>query len=120
MDVFFAKCSSLLKSDGQMFLQAITIADQRYEAAKKTVDFIKRYVFPGGFLPSNTAIHNSMTRATDLRSLHVEDIGLHYAATLRDWRRRFFEQIAAVRALGYSEQFLRLWAVLPVLLRRGV
>ena len=109
LDVFFEKCSALLKPDGQMLLQAITIADQRYEMAKKTVDFIKRYIFPGGFLPSTTAINESMTRATDMRAIHIEDIGLHYAATLRDWRSRFFDRIDSVRSLGYSEQFIRLW-----------
>lgn len=109
LDTFFEKCSSLLKPDGEMLLQAITILDQRYEEAKKRVDFIKRYVFPGGFLPSNTAINDSMTRATDLRAVHIEDIGLHYAKTLRDWRERFFDQIAEVRKQGYSEEFIRLW-----------
>ena len=109
LDTFFEKCSSLLKPDGQMLLQAITIMDQRYEKAKTTVDFIKRYVFPGGFLPSNTAINASMTRATDLRAIHIEDIGLHYAATLRNWRERFFAELDAVRMQGYSEEFIRLW-----------
>lgn len=109
LDTFFEKCASLLKSDGEMLLQAITILDQRYEKAKKRVDFIKRYVFPGGFLPSNTAINASMTRATDMRAVHIEDIGLHYAKTLRDWRERFFDHVSEVRQQGYSEEFIRLW-----------
>ena len=109
LDTFFEKCASLLKPDGQMLLQAITILDQRYEKSKKRVDFIKRYVFPGGFLPSNTAINDSMTRVTDMRAIHIEDIGLHYAKTLREWRERFFERIAEVRQQGYSEEFIRLW-----------
>ncbi len=109
LDVFFETCASLLKSDGAMLLQAITIADQRYEKAKTTVDFIKRYVFPGGFLPSLTAIGDSMTRCTDLRSIDVEDIGLHYALTLRHWRARFNERLPEVRRMGYSERFIRLW-----------
>ncbi|MEL7185192.1 MAG: cyclopropane-fatty-acyl-phospholipid synthase family protein [Pseudomonadota bacterium] len=109
LDTFFETCAALLKPDGEMLLQSITILDQRYEKAKKTVDFIKRYVFPGGFLPSNTAINNSMTRVTDLRAIHMEDIGLHYAKTLSDWRERFFAHIAEVRQQGYTEEFIRLW-----------
>lgn len=109
LDTFFAKCAALLKPSGEMVLQAITIADQRYADAVKTVDFIKRYVFPGGFLPSLTAITGAMTRATDLRAIAVDDIGLHYARTLHDWRERFFARIFDVRKLGYSEEFIRLW-----------
>jgi cyclopropane-fatty-acyl-phospholipid synthase len=109
LDTFFSKCSSLLKPDGQMLLQAITIADQRYDYARRNVDFIKRYVFPGGFLPSVTAMTSAMTRVTDLRAVNVEDIGLHYAWTLRDWRERFFARIDDVRAQGFSDEFIRLW-----------
>ena len=109
LDTFFRKCSSLLKPDGQMLLQAITIADQRYDYARRNVDFIKRYVFPGGFLPSVTAMTSALTRVTDLRAVHIEDIGLHYAWTLRDWRERFFARIDEVRAQGYSDEFIRLW-----------
>lgn len=109
LDTFFRQCAGLLKPDGQMLIQAITIADQRYEQAKHTVDYIKRYIFPGGFLPSVTAMTSAMTRETDLRAVHIEDIGLHYARTLRDWRKRFFARIDEVRQLGYSEDFIRMW-----------
>ena len=109
MDTFFRKCSSLLRRDGQLLLQAITIADQRYEAAKRNVDFIKRYVFPGGFLPSVTALTSALTRVTDLRAINIDDIGLHYARTLRDWRSRFHARIEDVRAQGFSDEFVRLW-----------
>jgi cyclopropane-fatty-acyl-phospholipid synthase len=109
LDTFFRKCSSLLKDDGQMLLQAITIADQRYDYARRNVDFIKRYVFPGGFLPSVTAMTSALTRVTDLRAVNIEDIGLHYAWTLRDWRERFFARIDEVRAQGFSDEFIRLW-----------
>ncbi len=109
LDTFFQKCASLLKPDGEMLLQAITIGDQRYEKAKKTVDFIKRYVFPGGFLPSLTAMTSAMTRVTHLRTIAVEDIGPHYALTLRHWRERFFAQLAEVRRQGFSDEFIRLW-----------
>jgi len=109
LDTFFAKCGSLLKPHGEMLLQAITIADQRYEKAKTTVDFIKRYIFPGGFLPSVTAMLQSMTRVTNLRVIDLDDIGLHYARTLRDWRARFFERLDEVRAQGFSDEFVRMW-----------
>lgn len=109
LDTYFRKCASLLKPDGELLIQAITIADQRYEFAKRNVDFIKRYVFPGGFLPSVTAMTSSLTRETDLRAIHIEDIGLHYARTLRDWRDRFFEHIEQVREQGFSDEFIRLW-----------
>lgn len=106
---YFAQCARLLKADGSMLIQAITIADQSYEEALREVDFIKRFVFPGGFLPSVTAMAKALTRATDLRISHLEDIGLHYARTLRDWRARFMARLGEVRALGYSEEFIRLW-----------
>ena len=109
MDHYFARCNSLLKPDGMMLLQAITMTDQHYEAALREVDFIKRYIFPGGFLPSVTAIASSMTRATQMKISHLEDIGLHYARTLEDWRKRFSQQLDAVRSLGYPESFIRLW-----------
>ncbi|HZW60584.1 MAG TPA: cyclopropane-fatty-acyl-phospholipid synthase family protein [Woeseiaceae bacterium] len=108
-DDFFDICCRLLKADGLMCLQAITIADQRYEAARRSVDFIQRYIFPGGGLPSVTAITASLTRSSDLRVVHCEDIGPHYATTLRHWHDRFSASIDAIRALGYTEQFIRLW-----------
>ncbi len=109
LDTFFGKCGSLLKPDGEMLIQAITIADQRYEKAKTTVDFIKRYIFPGGFLPSVTAMTSAMTRVSKLRMIDLEDIGLHYARTLADWRTRFFDKIDDVRAQGFSDDFIRMW-----------
>ncbi len=106
---FFEKCASLLKPDGEMLLQAITIADQRYNSARRNVDFIKRYVFPGGFLPSVTAMANAMTKGTELRIIGLEDIGLHYAVTLKHWRERFLAKLDDVRKLGFSREFIRLW-----------
>jgi cyclopropane-fatty-acyl-phospholipid synthase len=106
---FFEKCCELLQPHGQMLLQAITIADQRYEAYKKDVDFIKRYIFPGGCLTSVTDMTRTMTEHTDMRVIHLEDIGPHYATTLRHWRDRFLARIETVREHGYSEAFIRLW-----------
>lgn len=109
LDVYFEKCSSLLKSDGLMCLQAITIQDQRYEQAKNEVDFIQKYIFPGGSLPSITAISQALTRTTDMSIYDIDDIGRHYASTLRDWRERFFQYENKVKKLGYDESFIRLW-----------
>jgi len=108
-NTYFAKVSTLLKSNGLALIQAITIADQRYENAKQSVDFIQRYIFPGSCIPSNTAMLNSITHMTDLRLFNLEDIGPHYATTLKMWRETFFEQIKEVRKLGYSEEFIRMW-----------
>ena len=108
-DTFFCKCCELLKPDGQMLLQAITIADQRYESYKKGVDFIKRFIFPGGCLTSVTDMSRSLTENTDMRVIHLEDIGPHYATTLRHWHDRFQARLDEVRELGYSDAFIRLW-----------
>lgn len=109
LDTYVATCSRLLKPDGCMLLQAITLQDQYYEQALKAVDFIQRFVFPGSFIPSVTAITNAVRRATDLKVFHLEDIGPHYARTLGDWRRNVNTHRARVQALGYSDEFLRLW-----------
>ena len=109
LDTFFRCCSRLLKPDGMMLLQAITISDQAYEQHKHSVDFIKRYIFPGSCIPSVTAFCNSITKATDLRLFHLEDITPHYARTLRTWRENFFNHIEAVRAMGFGDAFVRMW-----------
>jgi len=106
---FFQTCSRLLKDDGIMALQAITIGDQIFNRHKRSVDFIKRYIFPGSCIPSITAISNAIARATDLRLVHLEDITPHYARTLREWRRRFFGNVDKVRQMGYSDTFIRMW-----------
>jgi len=106
---YFRKCSELLKPDGAMLIQAITIADQQYEAYRKSIDFIRRYIFPGSGLPSSAVMTDAAATHTDLRLLDLEDIGLHYATTLAHWRRNFFDRIDAVRALGYPEPFIRMW-----------
>lgn len=109
LETYLAKCSELLVSRGAMLLQAITIQDQIYAAALRNVDFIQRYVFPGSFIPSITALVRATTRATDMKLARLDDIGPHYATTLRRWRDAFFANIEQVRALGYSEDFIRLW-----------
>ncbi len=109
-DDYFRQCGRLLKPDGLMLLQAITIGDWFFEAHTRTVDFIKRYIFPGSCIPSVTAMAQSLARETDLRIVDLRDIGPHYARTLRTWRERFFEQIDQVRAQGFNEEFIRMWA----------
>ena len=108
-NLFFQTCSRLLQDDGLMALQAITIGDHIFDRHKRSVDFIKRYIFPGSCIPSVTAISKATARATDLRMLHLEDITPHYARTLREWRRRFFANIDKVRDRGYPETFIRMW-----------
>jgi cyclopropane-fatty-acyl-phospholipid synthase len=109
LDTYLATLDRLLKEDGLAMLQAITIRDQRYEAARREVDFIKRHVFPGGFLPSHRAILDGLTRRTSLNVLTLQEIGPHYARTLREWRHRFESNLETVRRLGYDERFIRLW-----------
>lgn len=106
---YFAQCSQRLKDNGLMLLQAITIADQRYERARKTVDFIQRYIFPGGALPSVDLMTRLTARHTDLNLIHMEDIGLHYARTLRDWRMAFEDNLSKVKAMGFDDRFVRMW-----------
>jgi cyclopropane-fatty-acyl-phospholipid synthase len=109
MDTYFDQCARLLREDGMMLLQAITIADQRYKSALKSVDFIQRYIFPGGFLPSVTAILQSVTASSNMRIYHLEDIGAHYAETLKRWREAFARNLNRIWSMGYGEEFLRMW-----------
>lgn len=108
-DVFFEQCSTLLKPDGLMLLQAITISDWVYENAKRSVDFIKSHIFPGSCIPSVAAMSNCIARKTDMRTIHHEDIGPHYARTLKDWRIRFMQKLDQVKALGFPDSFIRMW-----------
>jgi cyclopropane-fatty-acyl-phospholipid synthase len=109
LDTYFSRCSSLLQPSGAMLLQAITIRDQSYERARRTVDFIKRFIFPGSFIPSMKVLGDSIARATDLKVSHVEDIGPHYARTLRLWREGLLSRREEIRAQGYPESFVRMW-----------
>ena len=108
-DQYFSKCARLLNTNGRMLLQAIVMPEQRYSRYLKSVDFIQKYIFPGGCLPSVSAMQNSMTRNSSLRLLHMDDFAEGYARTLREWRRRFLERQENVRQLGYSERFIRMW-----------
>ena len=109
LDAYFRKCSELLKPEGMMLLQAITIADQRFDAARKSVDFIQRHIFPGSCIPSVAVMSDALARVADMRIFHLEDIGPHYATTLKRWRENLFANLDRVRALGYPEEFIRMW-----------
>jgi cyclopropane-fatty-acyl-phospholipid synthase len=108
-DTFFGQCGQLLRPHGTALLQAIVMPERHYDQYLRGVDFIQKYVFPGGCLPSMGAMLDSAGRASDLRLVHIEDFAPHYAETLRRWRQRFEESLPEVRRLGYDERFIRLW-----------
>ena len=106
---YFRKLGELVKDDGILLLQAITVPQHRYQYALNQVDFIKRYIFPGGFLPSVQVMMEQMGEQSRLTPVHVEDIGLDYARTLAHWRERFLAAREPVLALGFDQRFLRMW-----------
>lgn len=106
---FFKKCSSLLKQDGKMLIQAITIRDQAYRQYANSVDFIQKHIFPGGFLPSNSKMLDVMSKKTDLVVRGLDDFGFDYARTLKDWRQRFNSNFDQIREFGFDDHFKRLW-----------
>ena len=106
---FFAICDRVLKPGGVMALQVISMPDQRYETYRKGVDWIQKHIFPGGHLPSLGAMKDAMALNSRLGVQQLEDIGLHYARTLREWRERFMLQQDRIRALGFDDEFIRKW-----------
>ena len=108
-DAYFGKCHRLLKRGGRMVVQSITMPEQRYAAYLRSADFIQKYIFPGGCLPSLASIQQAVGRATDLRLIEQFDFGLGYARTLAEWRRCFRERLDSVRTLGFDEPFIRMW-----------
>ncbi len=109
LDTFAETCSARLRPGGVMALQAITIDDRHYDRARRTMDFIKRYIFPGSFIPSVKAINDAFVRSSTLRLRDMRDIGPDYAETLRRWRERFLARRDDVRAMGFPSSFVRLW-----------
>lgn len=109
METYFATLGRLLKPEGLGLIQAITIEDHRYEQAVRAVDFIKRHIFPGSFIPSIAAMMAAKTRSSDLALLHLEDFGPSYAQTLHAWRGRFLQNREQAHAQGFDERFLRMW-----------
>lgn len=109
LDAYFQRCGQLLRPDGSLVLQTIVMPERRHAHYLRSVDFIRRYVFPGGCLPSLGSILDSVGRTTDLRFVHAEDIAPHYAETARRWRWAFEQRCDEIRSLGYSTEFIRLW-----------
>ncbi|MCP3699255.1 MAG: class I SAM-dependent methyltransferase [Aliivibrio sp.] len=109
LSTFFDVCSRHLKPEGKMLIQAITISDQRYDSYRKSVDFIQRYIFPGGCLPSVSVMANKVAENTDMVITSLNDIGLDYAKTLNHWYQRFDKSAAELKQMGYGDDFIRLW-----------
>ncbi|MGN5723819.1 class I SAM-dependent methyltransferase [Acinetobacter calcoaceticus] len=108
LSTYFDQCKALLKPKGLAFIQAITIEDFRYKKALNTVDYIKRYIFPGSFIPSISVLTQTASES-GLRLKYLNDIGLSYAQTIHHWRARFLAAREEVLALGFDENFIRMW-----------
>ncbi|WP_223787605.1 SAM-dependent methyltransferase [Marinicella meishanensis] len=109
LPTYLRKCDELLKPEGMALIQAITIEDHRYEMALKSVDFIKKYIFPGSFIPSVGAIAAANANSTTMKLVNLEDFGESYAHTLRDWHAKFNDNIEAIERAGYGLDFQRMW-----------
>ncbi|KAK4421805.1 Sphingolipid C9-methyltransferase 1 [Sesamum alatum] len=109
MENFFRCCESVLEEDGILVLQFISIPDERYDEYRRSSDFIKEYIFPGGCLPSLSRVTTAMAAASRLCVEHLEDIGIHYYQTLRRWRESFLKKQSKIQALGFNEKFIRTW-----------
>ncbi len=107
--VYFKKLSSLLKPNGLMALQGITYNDQNFDSYKDSVDFIKKYIFPGSCLISVSQIIDVIKTKTDLSMIDMEDITRHYAETLKRWRNNFMKVLPQVKEMGYSQSFIKMW-----------
>ena len=108
-DDYFGACDRLLKSDGSMLLQTITMQEKKFHLYRRQSDWIKKHIFPGAELASVIAIQQSLARQTRMQLFHMEDIGKHYALTLHEWRRRFLDHLSEVRQFGFDDRFVRMW-----------
>ena len=106
---YFAACDRLLTPEGSMLLQTITIQEAKFERYRKQSDWVRRYIFPGGELASVSGILRALARTSRMQLFHMEDIGMHYALTLKEWRRRFLDNLDRVQRLGFDRRFLRMW-----------
>ena len=106
---YFKKINLLLKENGLALIQAITIRDQNYYAALNSVDFIQKYIFPGSCIPSLTILLNNITSSSNMITKDIEDIGDHYAKTLKHWRLNFIRNIQAIKNIGFDDAFIRMW-----------
>jgi cyclopropane-fatty-acyl-phospholipid synthase len=105
---FFQKCSQLLKPEGLLVIQAITITDNLFEESKDFIDFIKQYIFPGSCIPSISALCSAAS-SSDIKLFHLEDITPHYTRTLKEWRTNFLKNRNRVKDLGFTNAFIRMW-----------
>jgi cyclopropane-fatty-acyl-phospholipid synthase len=108
LPAFFAICSRVLAPGGTFAVQTISMPDERFESYRNSVDWMQTYIFPGTLIPSLAAIRAASAPA-GLSLVRVDDIGPHYAPTLRAWRERFIEALPQVRALGFDTPFVRTW-----------
>ncbi|WP_261815499.1 SAM-dependent methyltransferase [Vibrio gallicus] len=106
---YIDKCNALVKPGGRVAIQSITIADQRFESYSNSVDFIQKYIFPGGFLPSVSYLLEQTTKHSQLVIEDLYDIGIDYAYTLREWRERFNHADRELSELGFDDRFKRMW-----------
>ena len=109
LDTYFRQCGRLLKPGGEMLLQGILMPEDRYDRYRRSLDFIQQYIFPGGLLPSWSAVERSVLRTTDFQCRARHAFGPDYAETLRRWRHNFWQHVDRVRELGFDERFLRIW-----------
>jgi len=108
-DEYFSTVNRLLRPNGSMLLQTITVDEQHFPHYHGQPDWIEKYIFPGGELASVGQILESLSRVTSMSVYHAENFGTHYARTLHEWRARYRRQLDRVRAQGFSERFIRMW-----------
>jgi cyclopropane-fatty-acyl-phospholipid synthase len=102
-------CDRLLKPDGSMVLQTISILESKFQQYRRQSEWIRKYIFPGAELASVVEIQRSLARCTRRQRFHMEDIGMQYSLTLKEWRRRLLENLNPVRQQGFDERFVRMW-----------
>jgi cyclopropane-fatty-acyl-phospholipid synthase len=105
---YFGKIAEVLKPGGRAVLQVITIANERFEFYRKNADFIQRYIFPGGMLPSHHVMLEQIKQA-GMKFVSLENFGQSYAHTLNEWNRRFQRAWPEIEAMGYKKKFKRTW-----------
>jgi len=106
---FFGTCSGVLRPEGKMFLQTIYMPDQHFDTYRRDFDWLRKHIFPGSLLASVYEITRALKQHTALRIESMQEIGLHYARTLRLWRERFMSRLPEVRQLGFDDRFIRMW-----------
>ena len=108
LEEYFEVCSKLTKENGLFLMQVITIPDQRYDSARKEIDFIKRYIFPGSCIPSIEKISKCIRNKTDYRIVDMDEYAWHYALTLNKWHESLMKHEDEVKKM-FSDKFLRMW-----------